>query len=177
MRYSQADSGFVVRLPQHHFGREMVNHQAVFSVEQPVLQAAQRRDLVIQLDAFARGQHQAGGVGVEESQRHIGPGRDVAQVFQDAWLARALEVGGENVADIDAEFLGVQRQVDTLLGGVGAGHHLDKSPGLHAAGLLHGDPDDLLELVGGQRPEFGDAAGQPDAVLVEVDQAVSNQRT
>ena len=177
MGYSQLDSGFVVRLPQHHLGRERVNCQAVLSVEQPVLQPAQRRDLVVKLNAFAWGQHQAGGVGVEESQRHIGPIRDVAQIFQNAWLAGALEVRGQDVADVDAEFLGVQCQFDTLLGSVGAGHHLNESPGLDAARLLHGDPNDLLELVGGQRPELGDAAGEPDAVLVQIDQAVSHQRT
>ena len=75
------------------------------------------------------------------------------------------------------KLLRVQRQVDALLGGVSAGHHLNESPGLDPARLLHGDPDDLFELVGGQRPELGDAAGEPDAVLVQIHQAVPHQRT
>jgi len=95
-------------------------------------------------------------------------------VFQDAWLPGTLEVRGEDVADVDAEFLGVPCQFDTLLGGVGAGHHLNESPRLDPARLLHRDPNDLLELVGGQRPELGDAAGEPDPVLIQIDQAVSH---
>src|ERR1700689_4073466 len=115
-------------------------------------------------------------MGVEESQRHIGPIRDVAQILQNAWLAGALEVWRQDVTDIDAEFLRMQRQLHTLLGGIGARHHLYKSPGLNSARLLHGDPNNLLELLGGRRPELSNAAGRPDSVLIQIDEAVGSER-
>ena len=177
MGYAQPDAGLVGGLPQHHLGRKPVHGQAVLRVEQPVLQPAQRRNLAVELHALTRGQHQSGGMRVEVTQRHIRAVSDVTQILQNAGLARAFEVRREDVADVDAKLLRMQGELDALFGGVGARHHLNERPGLDPAGLLHGHPHDLFELVGGQRPELGDAAGEPNTVLVQIDQAMPHEGT
>ena len=124
--------------------------EAVLRVEQPVLQPAQCGDLAVELDAFLGRQYQPCRVGVEEAQRHVGAVSDIAQVFQHTGLAGALEVRRQDVADVGAQLLGVQRELDGLLRGVGARHHLHQRAGFDPSGLLDRDPDYFFEFVGGQ---------------------------
>ncbi len=65
-------------------------------------------------------------------------------------------------------------ELDRILGTHGEGAGLDERRGLDPAGLVHRHFDQLLTLIHGESPPFGQAAGDPEAVVVEVAQAVTD---
>ena len=80
------------------------------------------------------------------------------------------------VADVNADVLGVSGELDRVLRTHRERASLNERRGLDTAGFVDRYFHELLTLVHRQSPPFGQAARDPEAIVVQVAEAVADDR-
>ena len=167
--------GEIVAFPYLQARRGERQRPAEARAEGAVLDRADRRDAFVEVEAFLRAQHVARGAGVEHAQGNVGALGDVLEESQHAFAAMQFHRRGLDIDHVGAGFLGVQRQLQAVLGRHRGGAGLDHDLGIDRPGFLDRHFEQTLALGDRQRPEFGEPAGQPQQRMAERADAIAHQ--